>query len=269
MIDKPRRNFILKDALAEYSAHGASDFSYVLIDCPPSLTLLTVNAMAAADAVMVPLQCEFYALEGLTQLMGTIARVQRALNPRLELQGVLLTMHDARNNLSDSVAGDVRDHFAGKVFDTVIPRNVRVSEAPSYGKPVLIYDHRCAGAQAYIQLLIMMFIADCVEYGQWKLGRRNESVTFSLQPFLYKAASAAASGIVGLTLIVSGINEADGPADLDSSGIALFKVAMFGVPVLGIAVSWVMVRRKYVLDEDTYANIVAELRERERAAGDE
>lgn len=124
-------------------------------------------------------------------------------------------------------------------------------------------------AQAYIQLLIMMFIADCVEYGQWKLGRRNESVTFSLQPFLYKAASAAASGIVGLTLIVSGINEADGPADLDSGGIALFKFAMFGVPVIGIAISWFMVRRKYVLDEDTYANIVADLREREGAGADE
>ena len=128
------------------------DWDDVLIDCPPSLNLLTLNALVAADAVLVPLQCEFYALEGLTQLMGTIDRVKRALNPRLELQGVLLTMYDARNNLSQSVALDVRGHFGGKVFDTMIPRNVRVSEAPSYGKPVLIYDHRCAGAQAYIQL---------------------------------------------------------------------------------------------------------------------
>ena len=124
----------------------------MLIDCPPSLNLLTINALVAADAVLVPMQCEFYALEGLSQLMRTIERVQRALNPRLELQGVVLTMYDRRNNLCDLVALDVREHFGAKVFDTVIPRNVRVSEAPSHGKPVLIYDHRCAGAQAYIQL---------------------------------------------------------------------------------------------------------------------
>jgi chromosome partitioning protein len=128
------------------------DYDLVLIDCPPSLNLLTVNALVAADRVLVPLQCEYYALEGLSQLMRTIERVQRALNPRLELEGVVLTMHDRRNNLCDQVAADVRGHLGAKVFDTVIPRNVRISEAPSHGKPALIYDHRCAGSQAYIQL---------------------------------------------------------------------------------------------------------------------
>jgi chromosome partitioning protein len=148
LMNRERREFLLSRALRSQ----VRDWDEVLIDCPPSLNLLTINALVAADAVLVPMQCEFYALEGLSQLMRTIERVQRALNPRLELQGVLLTMYDGRNNLSDSVALDVRGHFGAKVFDTVIPRNVRVSEAPSHGKPVLIYDHRCAGAQAYIQL---------------------------------------------------------------------------------------------------------------------
>jgi chromosome partitioning protein len=128
------------------------DYDEVLIDCPPSLNLLTINALVAADSVLVPLQCEFYALEGLSQLMRTIERVQRALNPRLDLQGVLLTMYDQRNNLCDQVATDVRGHFGARVFDTIIPRNVRIAEAPSHGKPVLIYDQGCAGAQAYIRL---------------------------------------------------------------------------------------------------------------------
>jgi chromosome partitioning protein len=147
-MNRERREFLLSRALRSQ----VGDWDEVLIDCPPSLNLLTVNALVASDAVLVPMQCEFYALEGLSQLMRTIERVRRALNPRLELQGVLLTMYDARNNLSDSVALDVRGHLGAKVFDTMIPRNVRVSEAPSHGKPVLIYDHRCAGAQAYIQL---------------------------------------------------------------------------------------------------------------------
>ncbi len=143
-----RREFLLSRAI--HSRVG--DFDEVLIDCPPSLSLLTINALVAADSVLVPLQCEFYALEGLSQLMRTIERVQRALNPRLELQGVVLTMYDQRNNLCDLVAADVRGHLGTKVFDTIIPRNVRVAEAPSHGKPALIYDHGCAGSQAYIRL---------------------------------------------------------------------------------------------------------------------
>jgi chromosome partitioning protein len=143
-----RREFLLSRALHS----GLGDWDDVLIDCPPALNLLTINALVAADTVLVPLQCEFYALEGLSQLLRTIERVRQGLNPQLDLAGIVLTMHDARNNLSEEVAADVRGHLGGKVFDTVIPRNVRVSEAPSYGKPVLIYDHRCAGAQAYLQL---------------------------------------------------------------------------------------------------------------------
>ena len=127
-------------------------WDWVLIDCPPSLGLLTLNALVAAHSVLVPMQCEFYALEGLSHLIRTIERVRRSLNPELEIQGVLLTMFDKRNNLSESVAADVREHFGEKVFETVIPRNVRVSEAPSHGKPVLIYDLRCPGAQAYVHL---------------------------------------------------------------------------------------------------------------------
>ncbi|MGH7090934.1 MAG: ParA family protein [Stellaceae bacterium] len=125
---------------------------FVLIDCPPSLGLLTLNALTAAQAVLVPLQCEFYALEGLSHLIRTIERVRRHFNPGLEIEGVVLTMFDKRNNLSDLVAADVRDHFGDKVYDTVIPRNVRVSEAPSHGLPVLLYDLRCVGAQAYVHL---------------------------------------------------------------------------------------------------------------------
>jgi chromosome partitioning protein len=148
LVSAEQREYRLRMALARQSL----DFDYVLIDCPPSLGLLTLNAMVAAQAVLVPLQCEFYALEGLSNLVRTIERVKRHLNPRLEIQGVVLTMFDKRNNLSDLVAADVRGHFGDKVYDTVIPRNVRVSEAPSHGKPVLLYDFRCPGAQAYIHL---------------------------------------------------------------------------------------------------------------------
>jgi chromosome partitioning protein len=148
LADRPRREFLLAQAL-----RGAvGDYDDILIDCPPSLNLLTINALTAADRVLVPLQCEFYALAGLAQLMGTIERVQRALNPRLTLQGVVLTMYDRRNNLCELVAADVRAHFRDKVYNTVIPRNIRVSEAPSHGLPVLVYDRRCSGAQAYARL---------------------------------------------------------------------------------------------------------------------
>jgi len=148
LVEISGREFRLRKALDGIS--GAYD--YVLIDCPPSLGLLTLNALVAAHAVLVPLQCEFYALEGLSHLVRTVERVKRSLNPGLEIQGVVLTMFDKRNNLSDLVAADVRGHFGDKVYDTVIPRNVRISEAPSHGKPVLIYDFRSAGAQAYIHL---------------------------------------------------------------------------------------------------------------------
>ena len=152
LIDKPRRNFILKDALEQYSVDGGLPFSYVLIDCPPSLTLLTINAMCAADAVMVPLQCEFFALEGLSQLLKTIDLVKVNLNPSLEIQGIVLTMFDKRNKLSDQVAADVRQNMGEIVYSTMIPRNVRISEAPSHGVPALLYDLRCPGSQAYIKL---------------------------------------------------------------------------------------------------------------------
>jgi chromosome partitioning protein len=148
LVEVERREFRLRDAFAG----AVLDYDYVLIDCPPSLGLLTLNALVAADAVLVPLQCEFYALEGLSHLIRTIERVKRHLNPSLEIQGIVLTMFDKRNNLSDLVAADVRGHLGVKVYDTVIPRNVRVSEAPSHGKPVLLYDLRCPGAQAYVHL---------------------------------------------------------------------------------------------------------------------
>jgi chromosome partitioning protein len=148
LVTVPRREFRLADAVMA----AALDQDYVLIDCPPSLGLLTLNALVAARTVLVPLQCEFYALEGLSHLVRTIERVRAHLNPALEIEGVVLTMFDKRNNLSDLVAADVRDHFGDKVYRTVIPRNVRVSEAPSHGKPVLLYDFRSAGAQAYVHL---------------------------------------------------------------------------------------------------------------------
>lgn len=156
LVEAARREHRLADALKRVD----SRWDYVLIDCPPSLNLLTLNALVAADAVLVPLQCEFYALEGLSHLLRTIERVKRALNPRLEIQGVVLTMFDRRNNLCDMVAADVRSHFGAKVYETVIPRNVRVSEAPSYDKPVLLYDWRCAGSQAYIHLASEMLRRD-------------------------------------------------------------------------------------------------------------
>jgi chromosome partitioning protein len=152
LIDLDRREYRLRDALARAASHEPLPYDFIIIDCPPSLSLLTLNAMVAADCVLVPLQCEFYALEGLSQLMRTIDRVKRALNPVLEIQGVVLTMYDKRSSLNEQVASDVRAHFGAKVYETEIPRNVRVAEAPSHGKPALLYDIRCAGSQAYVRL---------------------------------------------------------------------------------------------------------------------
>ncbi len=148
LVEASQREFRLARALTPV----AGDFDLVLIDCPPALGLLTLNAFVAADAVLVPLQAEFYALEGLSHLLRTIDRVQRGLNARLAILGVVLTMFDRRNNLCEMVAADVRDFLGDKVYKTVIPRNVKISEAPSHGKPVLLYDVNCAGAQAYIKL---------------------------------------------------------------------------------------------------------------------
>ena len=157
LADKPRRLLRLADALKNFIGDKMADitacpYHYVLIDCPPSLNMLTLNAMAAAQSVLVPLQCEFFALEGLSQLLNTIEQVKADLNPKLDIQGIVLTMFDARNNLSAQVEADVRTHFAPLVYNTLIPRNVRVSEAPSFGKPVLLYDYQCAGSLAYMQL---------------------------------------------------------------------------------------------------------------------
>jgi chromosome partitioning protein len=147
------RTHRLKAAIRDLSDADVSEpFTYILIDCPPSLNLLTINALAAADAVLVPLQCEFFALEGLSQLLKTVEQVRSALNPDLSIHGVVLTMFDPRNNLSGQVVADVRQFMGAKVYETMIPRNVRVSEAPSHGKPVLLYDLKCAGSQAYLRL---------------------------------------------------------------------------------------------------------------------
>ncbi|MBL8791694.1 MAG: ParA family protein [Rhizobiales bacterium] len=151
LADFERKTYRLQDAIKRMTDAGQT-YSYILVDCPPSLNLLTINSLAAADAILVPLQCEFFALEGLSQLLKTVERVKATLNSKLIIQGVVLTMFDRRNSLSEQVAQDVRSVLGEKVYDTVIPRNVRVSEAPSYGRPVLLYDHDCVGSQAYIKL---------------------------------------------------------------------------------------------------------------------
>ncbi len=148
LVQAPRREYLLKNALVKV----ADRYDYILIDCPPSLGLLTLNALVAAQTVLIPMQCEYYALEGLGQLLHTIQRVKRKLNPGLDVEGILLTMFDGRNNLSRQVVAEVSKHFGPKVFKTIIPRNVRLSEAPSHGQPAIIYDPRSAGAQGYLGL---------------------------------------------------------------------------------------------------------------------
>lgn len=148
LVDRPNRDRVMRAAIAGVR----HDYDYVLIDCPPSLGLITVNMLAAADALLIPLQCEYYALEGLSQLLNTVHLVQRSVNPELAIDGVLLTMYDARLNLSRQVAAEAREYFGGQVFDAVIPRNVRLAEAPSFGKPIILYDVTSIGAQAYINV---------------------------------------------------------------------------------------------------------------------
>lgn len=148
----PDRAFKLKNAIKEFNPKKKQNIDYILVDCPPSLNLLTLNAMAAADAVLVPLQCEFFALEGLSQLLQTVEQVKGSINPDLHIHGIVMTMYDRRNNLANQVVDDVREFMGEQVYETVIPRNVRISEAPSYGKPALLYDLDCAGSQAYLQL---------------------------------------------------------------------------------------------------------------------
>jgi chromosome partitioning protein len=154
LADFDRKAYRLHDAIQRLESDPSRQhaYTYMLLDCPPSLNLLTINALSAADAVLVPLQCEFFALEGLSQLLKTVERVRSGLNQRLSIQGVVLTMFDRRNSLSEQVAQDVREVLGDKVYQTVIPRNVRIAEAPSHGKPVLLYDYACAGSQAYIRL---------------------------------------------------------------------------------------------------------------------
>lgn len=153
---KGSRELLLKQNLTPY----VRDYDFVLIDCPPSLGLLTVNALAAVSKVLVPLQCEFYALEGLSQLIKTIRIVQSKINPELSLEGIVLTMFDTRSSLSTQVANDVRTHLGSKVYNTLIPRNIRMAEAPSFGKPAIVYDTKCLGSQAYMELAKELLIRE-------------------------------------------------------------------------------------------------------------
>ena len=148
LVETENREYIVKSLLNSIR----DEFEYIIIDCPPSLGLLTLNGLTAADSLLVPIQCEYYALEGVTELFDTLARLRRGLNPQLVIEGLLLTMYDERTNLSAAVAQDLRDFYGSQVLKTVIPRNVRLAEAPSYGKPIILYDIRSRGAESYIQL---------------------------------------------------------------------------------------------------------------------
>jgi chromosome partitioning protein len=148
LIETNNRNYALKELLSDIKDY----FHYVIVDCPPSLGLLTINGLTSADSLLVPIQCEYYALEGVTELFDTLARLRRELNPKLAIEGLLLTMYDERTNLSAAVAKDLRDFYGSQVLNTVIPRNVRLAEAPSFGKPILLYDPRSRGAESYNQL---------------------------------------------------------------------------------------------------------------------
>lgn len=148
MIDFPSRDLVLKKAISSIS----ESYDFILIDCPPALNLLTLNGLAAADSLMIPIQCEYYALEGVSDLFNTLSRIRRVINPELKIEGLLLTMYDERTNLSPAVAADLRSFYGALVFETTIPRNVRLAEAPSYGKPVAFYDPRSRGAESYFQL---------------------------------------------------------------------------------------------------------------------
>ncbi len=162
LVEVENREFILRDALSPIK----NNYDYVIIDCPPSLSLLTINALTASDSLLVPIQCEYYALEGVTELFDTLSRIRHTLNPGLTVEGLLLTMYDERINLSAAVATDLRDFYGQLVFETVIPRNVRLAEAPSYGKPIVFYDARSRGAEAYVQLATEVLNHDAKTTGQ-------------------------------------------------------------------------------------------------------
>jgi chromosome partitioning protein len=162
LVEVERREFRLKEALDSVQA----EYDFIIIDCPPSLGLLTLNALTAARSLVVPIQCEYYALEGVTELFDTLTRIRRLYNPGLAIQGLLLTMYDERTNLSAAVASDLRDFYGQQVFETVIPRNVRLAEAPSYGKPIILYDIHSKGAEAYFQLAKEILAHDTKGSGQ-------------------------------------------------------------------------------------------------------
>lgn len=167
LVDDPGREFRLKECLKGV----AERFDYIFIDCPPSLSLLTVNALVASDSVLIPLQCEYYALEGISQILRTIDLIKAKLNPALEIEGIVLTMFDSRNNLAHQVVDDIRKHFGPKAFKTIIPRNVRLSESPSFGKPVILYDIQSRGAISYMELAKELILSGSRQAGERKEAR--------------------------------------------------------------------------------------------------